>query len=151
MKIYTLLFFALCAGMIFSACTINVNQPNANTASTTNVNSASKTTSSKPRWSVVICSSRAKTVTLSAGPGENDSEIFATWKEGSKQRVFDFPARVQNLTRVYFKASGSEKNQVETCILFDGKPKKRVEFDDQEDTIISSTDTDELSRCRCTE
>jgi hypothetical protein len=155
MQSNTHLFFAFfIASFIFSACTVNVNQPNADTASTANVNSpapAPKTTLPKSRWSVVVCSSRAKTVTLSAGPGENDSEVFATWKEGAAQRVFELPPRVQNLTSVYFKASGSENNQVETCVLFDGKPKKRVEFDDQEDTVINSTDTDELDKCRCTE
>ena len=156
MKTNTYLFFALAVAFFgLAACTVNVNQPNANSAAPpTSGNSsptAPKATIAGSRWSVVICSSRAKTVTLSAGPGETDSEIFATWKEGTTQRVFDFPARVQNLTSVYFKASGSENNQVETCVRFDGKAKKRVEFDDQEDAIIASTDTDELDKCRCTE
>ena len=153
MNKHTYLLFAFSIFLFsFSACTVNVNQPNAN--SQTNVNTAAPTPKAtiaalQPRWSIVICSSRAKTVVLSAGPGENDSEVFATWKEGTSQRIFDFPARVQNLTSVYFKGIGSENNQVETCVLFDGKPKKRIEFDDQEDALITSTDTDELDRCRC--
>lgn len=139
---------------LFSACTINVNQPNSNEASignskqTANVNSES---AAKSHWSVAVCSSRAKTVTFSAGTDENSGEVFATWREGEGRKVFDFPDRLQNLSRIYFKASASDKNQVELCVLFDGVPKKRVEFDDDEDVIVSSTDTDELDKCRCSE
>lgn len=135
---------------VFTSCTVNVNQPNTNlNANTVSPTPQATIAAANPRWSVVVCSSRAKMVTLSAGPSETDSEVFASWNADSAQRVFNFPQRVQNLTSVYFKASGSENNQVETCVLFDGKAKKRVEFDDQEDTLISSTDTDELDKCRC--
>ncbi|MBS1793432.1 MAG: hypothetical protein JSS81_06235 [Acidobacteria bacterium] len=153
MKIFSRLLLPLIGLCFFSGCSVSVNQANGNSAPPVN----SKTppaatpaaTGAGARWSVVVCTSRAKTVTLAAGPAANDSEVFATWKAGSAQRVFDLPARVQNLTQIYFKASGSEKNQVETCVLYDGKPKKRVEFDDQEDDVVSATDTDETDRCRC--
>lgn len=141
-------FFGL--SFVFTACTVNVNQSNTNLNANTSAPTPQATVATaNPRWSVVVCSSRAKVVTLSAGPSETDSEVFGSWNADSPQRVFNFPQRVQNLTSVYFKASGSENNQVETCVLFDGKAKKRVEFDDQEDTLINSTDTDELDKCRC--
>ena len=143
----------------FPACTVNVNQ-NANQAANANrVNAVSQTTSSpiasapvaKARWSVVVCSSRASAVTMSAGPSENDSQLFATYKDGAAQKAFDFPARVQNLSSVYFKTSGAETNPVELCVLFDGKPKKRVAFDEgSESHIINSSDDDD-NDCRCTQ
>jgi hypothetical protein len=149
--ILTLVFTAVLA---FSACTVNVNQPNVNTIPVTNIASPLPTTTvpaiSKARWSVVVCSSRAKNITLSAGASETDSEVFTTWREGTPQRVFDFPPKVQNLSSVYLKASSSDNNQVELCILFDGQPKKRVEFEEDEDTTVNATDTDNLDKCRCT-
>jgi hypothetical protein len=135
----------LIAVVALEACTVNVNQPN---ASTSNINVFSngntvpspidKSTGQKP-WSVVVCSARAKSVTLSAGTSETDGEVF------------ELPARVQSLSRIYLKGSASDKNQVEMCVLYDGKPKKRVEFDDDEDVIVSSTDIDDLDKCRCAE
>lgn len=158
MKIKQLKFAAILAISVFTACTVNVNQPNTNQNVNTNVN---KTVTPNPTpnqaiasnetpWSVVVCSSRAKNVTLSAGPNENDNEVFATWKESSNQKKFELPARVQKLSSIFFMGSASDKNQVELCVLFDGKPKKRIEFDDSEDHIINSNDADD-SDCRCTE
>jgi hypothetical protein len=136
-----------------AACTVNVNQPNTNTtASNANAGAnVNNTVVEKARWSVVVCSSRAKSVTLSAGANEKDGEVFATWSEESGKRVFNFPARLQNFSSVYFKASASDRNQVELCVRYDGKPKKRVEFDDDEDIIVNSNDSDELDKCRCAE
>ena len=155
-KIYLIGMF-LIAVSIFSACTVNVNPPSAN-ANNTNITPKTNAGSSPPaasteqkHWSVVVCSSRAKSVTLSAGTSENDGEVFATWQEGSAQRKFDLPARVQNLSRIYLKGSASDKNQVEMCVLYDGKSKKRVEFDDDEDVVVNSTDIDGLDKCRCSE
>ena len=139
-----------------SACTVNVNQPNANgntnlkINSNTVQNSAGSPTAEKVHWSVVVCSSRAKTVTMSAGANENDSDVFATWKQGATQKVYDLPNKLQNLSSIYLMASASDKNQVEMCVLYDGKPKKRVEFDDSEDNTIKSTDADDKD-CRCVE
>ena len=147
----------LIAVVALEACTVNVNQPNAGTS---NINVFSngntvpspidKSTGQKP-WSVVVCSARAKSVTLSAGASETDGEVFATWQKDTAQRKFELPARVQSLSRIYLKGSASDKNQVEMCVLYDGKPKKRVEFDDDEDVIVSSTDIDDLDKCRCAE
>jgi len=140
----------LIALLIFSACTVSQSNTNQKTVIeiSTPVALATATPQIPARWSVAVCSSRSKTVMMSAGPNETDSEVFATWKEGSTQKVFNFPARVQNLSSVYFKASGSDKNQVELCILYDGKPKRRIEFDDDEDATITSSDTND-NECRC--
>ncbi len=154
MKIKIIMITAILLVSIFTACTVNVNQPNSNenmnvNATSSPVQTPKEVVENKTRWSVVVCSSRAKNVTLSAGPNEDDSEIFSTWKEGSTQKKFDLPARVQNLSSVFFMGSASDKNQVELCVLFDGKPKKRIEFDDSEDHVINSSDSDD-SDCRCT-
>lgn len=154
MKIFLTLI--LISVFLISACEVNVNQPsgntNANLKLNSNVtpNSAVSATVEKVRWSVAVCSSRAKTVTISAGANENDSDVFATWKEGSTQKVYDLPNKLQNLSTIYLMASASDKNQVEMCVLYDGKPKKRVEFDDSEDNTINSTDADDKD-CRCTQ
>ena len=147
----------LIAIISFAACTVNVNQPNSNT---NNINVApNESTKSLPvdaftaenPWSVVICSARTKSVTLSAGASETDGEVFAIWQKDIEQRKFDLPVHVQKLSRIYLKGSASDKNQVEMCVLYGGEPKKRVEFDDDEDVIVSFTDVDDLDKCRCAE
>ena len=154
--------------LAFAACTVNVNN-NANTASNTNTARANSVTvavspvpangaspvvapsASAARWSVAVCSSRANSVTLQAGPSKDDSATFATWKEGGTQRIYDLPQRLQNLTSVYFKAVGSETKPVELCVLFDGKPKKRVSFEDGDaDHTVKSSDGND-NDCRCTQ
>lgn len=156
MKIRNILSLLFISVFFISACTVNVNQPNGNINANLRINSnitqnsAVSATENKIHWSVAVCSSRAKTVTISAGANENDSDVFATWKEGSTQKVFDLPNKLQNLSTIYLVASASEENQVEMCVLYDGKPKKRVEFDDSEDNTINLTDADDKD-CRCVE
>lgn len=147
----------------FAACTVNNDANTVANANTARANAVTVTVSpasqiaapveakSAVRWSVVVCSSRANSVTLQAGPSKDDSGTFATWKETSAQRIYDLPTRVQNLTSVYLQAIGSETNSVELCVLFDGKPKKRVSFEDgnEDHTIKSSDDNDD--DCRCTQ
>lgn len=149
------ILFSLIFTVFFSACSVNVNQPNSNTnsinSSTPLPAATAQPAAAAPRWSVVVCSSRAKSVTLSAGTSETDGETFATWQQNSPQRVFELPEKLQTISRIYLKGSASDRNQVEMCVLFDGKAKKRVEFDDDEDAIIASSDTDELDKCRCTQ
>ena len=148
------IFFLLIFTIFYTSCTVNVNQPNANmsNSSTPLPSPASSVITDQPaHWSVVVCSSRAQSVTLSAGTSETDGEVFGTWKQDAVQRQFYLPVKLQNLARIYFKASASDRNQVEMCILYNGKAKKRVEFDDDEDTFIASSDTDELDKCRCTQ
>jgi hypothetical protein len=141
----------------FAACTINVNQPNSNTNNINVVPNGSAVSSPvdastvQNPWSVVVCSARTKSVTLSAGTSETDGEVFAIWQKDIEQRKFELPVHVQKLSRIYLKGSASDKNQVEMCVLYDGEPKKRVEFDDDEDVIVSSTDVDDLDKCRCAE
>ena len=156
MKIKTYLAgIFLVAGLALTACTVNVNPPGANANNSNggaNVNSSTTANSANQKsWSVVVCASRAKSVTLSAGANENDGEIFATWQQAAGQRKFDLPPRLQTLQKIYLKGSASDKNQVEMCVLYDGKPKKRVEFDDDEDVMVKSDDVDDLNKCRCTE
>lgn len=151
MKIKKIVLIVLLAVSATAACTINMEQPNENANTNAQISPVSTPVDAlktETRWSVVVCSSRAKNVTLSAGPSENDSEVFAIWKQDAPQKKFDLPARVQNLSSVYFMGSASDSSQVELCVLFDGKPKKRVEFDDSEDQIINSTDADD-EECRC--
>ena len=143
LKINSAVFF-FAAALVFGGCTVNVNQPNANGANSSSSGAA------KTHWTAVVCSSRAQTITLSAGPNKNDSQVFATYKQDSAQKTYTLPDRVQNLSSVFFMASASDKNQVEMCVLYDGKPKKRVEFDDSEDHTINASDADD-SDCRCTQ
>jgi hypothetical protein len=149
MKFTFLILFSI--AVFFAGCTINVNQPNSSAENTRNstVPASTVQTLSQSPWSVVVCSSRANSVTLSAGASDATGEVFATWKQNTPQKEFTLPAELQNFSRVYFKGSASDKNQVEMCILYDGNPKKRIEFDDDEDVFVASTDTDELDRCRC--
>ena len=148
------IFFLLAAALFSSACTVNYNQPSANSnnlSTPVTMPPGEAPPAQRARWSVVVCSSRAKSVMLSAGTSETDGNVFATWTQDSPQRVYELPPEVQNLPRIYFKAIASDKNQVEMCVLYDGKAKKRVEFDDDEDIIAAATDTDEMDKCRCTE
>jgi hypothetical protein len=88
---------------------------------------------------------------MSAGASESDSATFANWKEGTTERIFHLPARLQNLSSIYVEANGSESNPVELCVLYDGRPKKRIAFDEgNESHIINSSDDDD-NDCRCTE
>jgi len=137
-KFSSLLLFAVAA---LTACNVNLNLPRKNQSGT----------DVQIRWSAVVCSSKAKTVTLFAGRDTGDAESFAVWKEGAAQKVFDLPADLQGLSRIYLKAAASEKSRVEMCVLYDGKAKKRVEFDDEEDVHVNVTDVEGANKCRCTE
>ena len=168
MKRKILAWVLLTGCLVFAACTANVNN-NANfttNSNTARANAVTVTVSPAPaagaspvvvppaaaaRWSVAVCSSRANSVTLQAGPSKDDSATFATWQTGGVQRIYDLPTRLQNLTSVYFKAVGSETKPVELCVLFDGKPKKRVSFDDGDaDHTVKSSDEND-NDCRCTQ
>jgi hypothetical protein len=158
MKIKINLIGAILTAIIaFPACTVNINQPNTNTSNINDfpngntISSPIDASNGQRPWSVVVCSARAKSVTLSAGANETNGEVFATWQKDSMQRKFELPEQVQNLSRIYLKGSASDKNQVEMCVLYNGEPKKRVEFDDDEDVIVSATDIDDLDKCRCAE
>lgn len=140
-----------------SACTVNINDSNANVnanrVATTpaNILSTPLPTTTKTRWTLVVCSSRSSEVTLQAGPNEADSRTFATWKEGGSQRVFELPARVQDLTKIHFRAIGSDVNPVELCVLYDGRPKKRIAFDEGSEKHTVGANDDDDNDCRCTQ
>lgn len=105
----------------------------------------------RTHWTVAVCSSRSSEVTLQAGPNETDSRTFATWKTGSSQRIYELPARVQNLSEIHFRAIGSEANPVELCVLYDGRPKKRVAFDEGSENHTVGASDDDDNDCRCTQ
>ena len=151
---YLLVVIGVCG---LSACTANYNS-NANLNVNRNANtpvvniSTPSPTENKTHWKVAVCSSRNSEITLQAGPNETDSKTFATWKIGESQRVYELPARVQNLSQIYFQAIGAEAGKpVELCVLYDGRPKKRVAFDEgSEDHTIKASDDDD-NDCRCTQ
>lgn len=130
--IFLTIIFAL------TACNVNFNSPRANQ----NV---------PMRWSATVCSSKAKKVILYSGRDGGDARSFAEWQENAPQKKFDLPADAQTLSKIYFKAVAPERGQTEMCVLYDGKAKKRVEFDDEEDVHVNATDSDSADRCRCTE
>lgn len=105
----------------------------------------------KMRWSAVVCSSKAKKVTLFAGGDGANAQSFADWNADVPQKKFDLPAGVQGLSKIYLKAVAPERGQTEMCVLYDGAPKKRVEFDDEEDVHVSASDVVGANQCRCTE
>ncbi len=140
MTIKSKLLFPIFA-VAFSACNVNLNLPNKNRDNA----------DVKMRWSALVCSSKAKTVTLFAGTGASDAENFAVWTPDAAQKTFDLPANVQTLSKIYLKAVAADRNPVEMCVLYDGAPKKRVEFNDEEDVHVNMTDTEGANKCRCTE
>ena len=146
--------FALVGFFALSACTVNINS-NANTSANRNAetpaNVASATPTTKTHWTVAVCSSRSSEVTLQAGPNEADTQTFATWKTGSSQKIYELPARVQNLSEIHFRAIGSEANPVELCVLYDGRPKKRVAFDEGSENHTVGASDDDDNDCRCTQ
>ncbi len=158
--------FITCAAWSFigfaglAACTINVNDGNANQTLNRNVNTANVFTPAaattpaqqqRARWTVAVCSSRSSEVTLQAGPNETDSRTFATWRASGGERIYELPARLQNLSEIHFRAIGAEANPVELCVLYDGRPKKRVAFDEgSENHTVAAGDGDD-DDCRCTQ
>ncbi len=147
--IFCAVLLGCCAGF---GCSGNVERPvSKNGGATTTPEAVSATTPEANPWKAVVCSSRAKTLTLSAGVNETDGEVFAAISENSTQRIYELPPRLRSFSKIYFKGSSSDKSQVELCILYNGKPAKRVEFDDDEDVMVAASDTDELNKCRCIE
>jgi hypothetical protein len=140
-----------CLGLL--ACspreTANPTPPPTTPATTVAVPATTSTPSPSARWTVVVCSSRSGPVTLHAGPSKDDNEVFVTWRQGD-QRVHALPQRVQNLSEVYLRAAKPDDGKpVELCVLFDGHPKKRLDFrGGVEDGRVKSSDTDQ-DECRC--
>ena len=143
--------------LAFSACTVNINSNENQNASRNQNTPAVIVSSPQPvatplaRWSVAVCTSRAGEVTLQAGPNENDNQTFVTWRENGPQKIFEFPARLQNLTQIHFRTIGSEAKPVELCVLSDGRPKKRVAFDEGSENHTFSANDDDDNDCRCVE
>ena len=101
------------------------------------------------RWTVEVCSSVKDSVTLQAGPSRDDNDVFATWRQGDGQRTYDLPARVQNLSQVYLKATSRDDGETGLCVRYDGHGKKAYNFDGKsEDHEVKASDGDD-SNCRC--
>jgi len=100
-------------------------------------------------WTVIVCSSRASSISLMAGPSRDDYERFATWKEKDGQKTYNLPERIQGLGEIYFKAVSPENLPVELCVMYDGHRKKRYGFDGgDEDHFVKSSDNDD-DACKC--
>src|SRR4051812_35209975 len=56
-------------------------------------------------WTTKVCTSVKDQITLYAGPSKDDAQAFGTWRAGEGQTVYDLPARVQQLTQLYVRAS----------------------------------------------
>src|SRR4051812_49332852 len=101
-------------------------------------------------WTAKVCTSVKDRITLLAGPSKDDVEVFGTWRFGEGQTVFDLPARVQQLTELYVKASTVPQGKnAQLCVRYDGHPKKAYNFSgSDEDHEVKSSDSDD-SNCRC--
>ncbi len=101
------------------------------------------------RWTVEVCSSVKDSIALQAGPSRDDNDVFATWRQGDGQRTYDLPARVQNLSQVYLKATSRDDGETGLCVRYDGHGKKAYNFDGKsEDHEVKASDGDD-SNCRC--
>ena len=109
-----------------------------------------RTASAPPaRWTVEVCSSVKDAVTLQAGPSKDDSDVFATWRQGDGQRTYDLPARLQNLSRIYLKAASQNDGDTALCVRYDRHGKKAFNFNGtSEDHEVKASDGDDSS-CRC--
>lgn len=159
-KLLCRILFVLIGCFALSVCTVNINDSNANQNANRNVNLTTVSspspvnapTAARASWTVVVCSSRWSEVTLQAGPTEADSRTFATWRASGNQKIYELPARVQNLTEIYFQAISSETEKpVELCVLYDGRPKKRVAFDEGSENHTVGASDDDDNDCRCTQ
>lgn len=119
--------------------TTNTNSGNQNTAVNTTAptsNTTNLSASTAPRnataahWTVTVCRNLTGVpqVTLQAGPGRNDNDVFATWDRTKSQDSFDLPERVQNLGKIYFQANTSVNGDARLCIKHDGVPKKNIKM-----------------------
>ena len=101
-------------------------------------------------WTARVCTSVKDTITLVAGPSQDDSESFSVWRTGDGQMTYGLPARVQQLTQVWMKASGTpEGKDAQLCLRYDGHNKKAFNFSGHdEDHLAKSSDSDDSS-CHC--
>ena len=101
------------------------------------------------RWTVVVCSSVKGSITLQAGPSKDDNDVFATWTQADGQKTYDLPARLQNLSQIYLKATSPDDGETGLCVRYDGHAKKAYNFNGKsEDHELKASDGDD-SNCRC--
>jgi hypothetical protein len=101
------------------------------------------------RWTVEVCSSVKGSVALQAGPSKDDSNLFATWRQGDGQKTYDLPARLQNLSEIYLKATSQDDGDTALCVRYDGHGKQAYNFNGKsQDHELKASDGDDSS-CRC--
>ena len=101
-------------------------------------------------WMAKVCTSVKDTLTLAAGPNQNDAESFATWRTGDGQASYGLPTRVQQLEEVYLKVTGvPEGKEAQLCLRYDGRSKKAFNFTghDEDHTVRAGAADD--GSCRC--
>lgn len=79
-------------------------------------------------WTVTVCRNltAVPTLTLQAGPGRNDNDVFAEWDRQKPADNFSLPSRVQNLSKIYFQANQAVNGESRMCVKRDGVPKKNI-------------------------
>jgi len=98
-------------------------------------------------WTVEVCSSKAQSVTLQAGPKSDDNDVFATWRPADGKKPFNLPTRVQSLDNIYFKATTPGRDQTDLCVQYDGRTVRHMSFDGgNEDHDLHANDSD---KCPC--
>jgi hypothetical protein len=106
-------------------------------------------TAPSARWTVEVCSSVKGSLTLQAGPSKDDTRVFATWSQSQGQRIYNLPARLQNLSQVYLKATSRDDGETGLCLRYDGHGKKAYNFHGKsEDHEAKASDGDD-DGCRC--
>jgi hypothetical protein len=108
----------------------------------------SKAQSEDVHWTVKVCSSRAASVTMQAGPSHDDNDVFATWGPHDGQKAWVMPQRVQSLNKIYFQATTPGKDQTDMCVIYSGSPKKNMSFDGGRESHDISANDDEHD-CKC--
>lgn len=101
-------------------------------------------------WTAKVCTSVKDEITLHAGPSRDDTDIFGRWRTGDGQVSYGLPQRIQQLSQVFVRAATTpEDKMAQICVMYDGRPKKALNFSGRdEDHLIKSSDTDDTS-CRC--
>lgn len=109
-----------------------------------------KSKSKAYNWYVVVCSSRADQVILQAGGSDDDTVVFAKWRQKDGQRRFPLPDWLQARTKVYVRMSIPEGTwQTEACVGYEGYAKRALRFDrGNGNDNVSIDDYDDGCACR---
>ncbi|HEX7907797.1 MAG TPA: hypothetical protein VF534_06870 [Paraburkholderia sp.] len=99
-------------------------------------------------WTVKVCSSEAREVSIQAGPNNTDNDCFAYWHPEDGHKSFPLPARCQSLNRVYIRATTPGPFQTDLCLEYYGRCVKQMSFDggDEDHDGVDANDDDD---CPC--